>query len=237
MLKSIPMEEARAIFQKYAFTVGIEEISIADSFARVLAEDVVAGFPLPPFIKSPLDGFALRAADTANACEDNPVSIRIIETVYAGEVPTKPLLPGETTAVTTGAPLPEGSDTVIKFEAIRQEGDTILIFSPLRAGENIILAGDDVPAGEKVLDTGTNITPAVVGLLSSLGMQKIKVFKKPRVAIFSIGDELLEVGQPLRPGKIFNSNLYSLSAQVMEAGGTVLPSAPSWTTKPQLPGP
>lgn len=223
MLKSISLEEALAIFQKYAFTSGTEEISIADAFERVLSEDVVAGFPLPPFIKSPLDGYALRAADTAEACKDNPVSMRITQTIYAGETPTRPMLPGETAAVTTGAPLPEGSDTVIKFEAVRQEGDTILIFSPLRAGENIILEGDDVAAGEKVLTKGKNITPAVAGLLASLGLQKIEVFKKPRVAIFSIGDELLEMGQPLKPGKIYNSNLYTLTAQVKESGGRAFP--------------
>jgi molybdopterin molybdotransferase len=223
MLQSISMEKALEIFQGYASTVGSEEICLADSFERVLAEDIVAGFPLPPFSKSPLDGYALRASDTAAAGEESPVSLRVIQTVYAGDVPTKPLLPGETTAVTTGAPLPERSDTVIKFEDIRKKGDTILISSPLRAGENIILQGDDVTGGEKVLKKGANVTPAAVGLLASLGIQRVKVYKKPKVAVFSIGDELLEVGQQLRPGKIYNSNLYTLSAQVREAGGAVIP--------------
>lgn len=223
MLQSIPLEQAHEIFEKYATTVGIEEISIVDSFARILAEDIVAGFPLPPFGKSPLDGFALRAADTRQASKKTPVILRITQTLYAGEVPTKPLLPGEATAITTGAPLPEGSDTVVKFEDVRQEGDTIFVFSPLQAEENFIPAGEDVAEGEKVLEKGTNITPAAVGLLTSLGIRTVKVFKQPRVAVFSIGDELLEVEQELKPGKIYNSNLYTLVAQIKEAGGIGIP--------------
>jgi len=223
MLKSISMEMALDIFQRYASTVGIEEICVTDSFERILAEDIVAGFPLPPFCRSPLDGYALRAADTATAHEDNPITLRVTQTVYAGEVPTKPLLAGETTAVTTGAPLPEGSDSVIKFEAIRRDGDTIAISTPLRAGENVVPQGEDIARGEKALEKGTNITPAAVGLLASLGLLRVKVFKKPRVAVISTGDELLDLGEPLRPGKIYNSNLYTLSAQIREAGGTAFP--------------
>ncbi len=223
MLQSISMEKALEIFQEYASTVGIEEISITDSFERILAEDIVAGFPIPPFCRSPLDGYALCAADTAGADEISPVSLRITQTIFAGEVPTEPLLAGETAAITTGAPMPEGSDTVIKFEDICREGDTISIRSSLRAGENVVPQGEDVAQGEKVLERGTNITPAAVGLLASLGFEKVRVYKKPRVAVFSLGDELLEVGQVLRPGKIYNSNLYTLSAQVREAGGTAFP--------------
>ena len=122
MLQSISMEKALEIFQEYASTVGMEEISITDSFERILAEDIVAGFPLPPFCRSPLDGYALYAADTAGADKVSPASLRVTQSIYAGEMPTKPLLAGETAAVTTGAPLPEGSDTVIKFEDICRRG-------------------------------------------------------------------------------------------------------------------
>jgi molybdopterin molybdotransferase len=223
MKKSIPLEEAREILQKFSTPVGSEEIPIADSLERVLAEDIVAGFPVPPFRKSPLDGYAVRAADTGKAGTESPVFLRVIQTVYAGDVPTMPLREGETTAVTTGAPLPEGSDTVIKYEDIRREGDGIFLFSPLRAGENIILQGEDVKEGETILTKGMTITPAVVGLLASLGKRTAVVQKKPRVVIFSIGDELTEVGQALMPGKIYNSNLFTLCAQVKEAGGIAVP--------------
>jgi molybdopterin molybdotransferase len=213
------MEKALDILRNYASRTDIEDIHVADSFDRILAEDIVAGFPLPPFRRSPLDGYALRASDTAGADGENPVALRITETVYAGEVPAKPVLAGETTAVTTGAPLPHGSDTVIKFEDIHREGETILVRTPLRAGENVVLQGEDTAPGEKVLVKGSNITPAAVGLVASLGIEKVRVYKKPRVAVFSIGDELLEVGQAMQPGKIYNSNLFTLSAQIREAGG------------------
>lgn len=223
MKKSIALEEALELLQEYAGTVGVEEVPIIDALGRVTAEDIVAGFPLPPFDRSPLDGYALRAADISGASVENPVALRVTQTVYAGDVPAKPLIPGETAAVTTGAPLPDGSDAVIRFEDIRREGDTILVSSPLRAGENFISRGEDVAEGEKILSKGVNITPAAVGLLASLGLQKVKVFAKPRVAIFSTGSELLEAGRALEPGKIYNSNLYSLSALVREAGGAVSP--------------
>lgn len=223
MLKAISLEKALEIFEKYIASTDVEEISIVDSFERILAEEIVAGFPLPPFNRSPLDGYALRSADTCQATEETPVALKITQTMFAGEVSPKPLLPGEAAAVTTGTLLPEGSDAVVKFEDIRREGDTIFISSPLRAKENFVPAGEDVTVGEKVLEPGTNITPAAIGLLASLGKQTVKVFKRPRVAICSIGDELLEIGQQLTPGKIYNSNVYSLAAQIKEAGGVAFP--------------
>ncbi len=220
MLQSIPMEKALEIFQHYASSVGTEEISVMDSFERILAEDIVAGFPIPPFRRSPLDGYALRAVDTSGAGRETPITLRVTQTVYAGEVPAHPLLTGEATAVTTGASLPEGSDAVIKFEDTDKDGDVITISSQLRSGENVVPQGEDISSGETVLEKGMNITPAAVGLLASLGIAKVRVHKKPRVAVFCLGDELLEVGQDLKPGKIYNSNLYTLCAQIREAGGT-----------------
>lgn len=219
MRKSIPLEEAQQLLQEYAGTTGVEEISIVDALGRTAAEDIVTGFPLPPFNRSPLDGYALIAADTAGAGDDSPVGLRVVQTVYAGDVPAGPLAPGEAAAVTTGAPLPEGSDAVIRFEDTRREGDTVFVSSVLRSRENFVPAGEDVPAGEKILSKGVNITPAAVGLLASLGRERVKVYKRPRVTVFSTGSELLELGRELAPGKIYNSNLYSLSAQVREAGG------------------
>jgi len=223
MKKYISLEEVLEIFQKYSSPMGDEDAPIADSLERVLAEDVTAGFPVPPFRKSPLDGYALRAADTSEACESKPVSLRVIQTVYAGDVPTRPLLSGEAIEVTTGAPLPEGCDAVIKFEDISREGDQILVTASLRSGENIILQGEDVKEGETILVKGMTITPPAAGLLASLGRRAVRVFRKPRVSIFSIGDELMEVGAPLLPGKIYNSNLFTLCAQVRESGGIAVP--------------
>lgn len=223
MLQSITLETAIEIITEYALTTGTEEIGVTDSFERILAEDIEAGFPLPPFRRSPLDGFALRAADTVGASVEEPAMLRIVQTVYAGDVPARPLLAGETIAVTTGAPLPEGSDTVIKFEDVVEEGNTITVSRSLRAEDNVVPEGEDVAMGEKVLEAGDNIAPSVVGLLASLGRERVRVFKKPRVAVMSTGNELISAGQPLKPGKIYNSNLYTLSAQVREAGGIPFP--------------
>jgi molybdopterin molybdotransferase len=223
MKKPISLEDAREIFRKFSAPVGVDEVPIADSLERVLAENIVADFPVPPFRKSPLDGYAMRASDTSEAGTEAPVCLRVIETVYAGEVPSMPVISGEATAVTTGAPLPEGSDAVIKYEDIRREGDGIFISSPLHAGENIILQGEDVKSGETILTRGTAVTPAAAGLLASLGKRTVFVHRKPRVAVFSIGDELMEVDRPLGPGKIYNSNLFTLCAQIREAGGIAVP--------------
>jgi molybdopterin molybdotransferase len=223
MLQSISVENALKIIQEYASTVGSEEIAVVDSFERILAEDVSAGFPLPPFRRSPLDGYALRAEDTAEASSAAPVTLRVVEAVYAGCVPSRPLRAGEVMDITTGAPVPEGGDCVIKFEDTERDGDHLTIRSSLRMGENVIPQGEDVVRGEKVLEKGANITPAVVGVLVSLGLEKIRVFKRSRVGIVSIGDELLKAGQALQPGKIYNSNLYALAIQVKEAGGVAFP--------------
>lgn len=218
------MEMALETLAHYVPETGSEEVSVVDAFERILAKDIVAGISLPPFRRSPLDGYALRAADTIDASRESPVVLRVVDAVYAGQVATRPMGLGEAMSITTGAPMPEGSDCVVKFEDIVREGDAIAVSSPFATGENVVPQGEDVAEGETVINRGSNITPAVVGLLVSLGLDRVQVFKKPRVGVLSIGDELLEVGQPLRPGKIYNSNLYALSLQVKEAGGLAFPN-------------
>ncbi|ACV64220.1 molybdenum cofactor synthesis domain protein [Desulfofarcimen acetoxidans DSM 771] len=223
MLQSIPLEKALQILHEFSAPRGIEEIAVAEAFGRILAEDIIAGFPLPPFNRSPLDGYALMAEDTFSAAKDNPVRLKLTQTVYAGELPSAPVIKGETTAITTGAPLPSGTNAIIKFEDIKKDGDYILIFSPLKPGDNFVPAGEDVVEGEKILVIGEKITPASLGLLVSLGRGTVKVFRKPRIAVFSCGDELLDIGQPRQTGKIYNSNLYAITAQITEAGGLAVP--------------
>jgi len=218
------MEMALETLARYVPGTGSEEVSVVDAFERILAKDIVAGISLPPFRRSPLDGYALRAADTIDASRETPVVMRVVDAVFAGQVATMPIGLGEAMSITTGAPMPEGSDCVVKFEDIVRDGETIAVSSPFATGENVVPQGEDVAEGETVINRGSNITPAVVGLLVSLGLDRVQVFKKPRVGVLSIGDELLEVGHPLRPGKIYNSNLYALSLQVKEAGGLAFPN-------------
>ncbi|MEG6617580.1 gephyrin-like molybdotransferase Glp [Peptococcaceae bacterium 1198_IL3148] len=223
MLKEIPLEDALAILLSYSKPIGFEEIDIMDSMGRVLYEDIIAGFPLPPFDRSPLDGYAVIAEDTTNASKENPVILRVSQHVFAGDFPARPLVPGEVAAVATGAPLPSGTNAVIKMEDAKSVEDKVLIFSPLKPGDNFINKGEDVFEGEKVLSQGIAITPAVIGVLASLGRKSVKVFKKPRVAVLTIGDELVGIGEPIQPGKIYNSNVYAVSAQIVEAGGLAVP--------------
>ncbi|WP_225073651.1 gephyrin-like molybdotransferase Glp [Desulfuromonas sp. CSMB_57] len=224
MKQAISMEMALETLARYVPGTGSEEVSVVDAFERILAKDIVAGISLPPFRRSPLDGYALRAADTIDASRETPVVMRVVDAVFAGQVATMPIGLGEAMSITTGAPMPEGSDCVVKFEDIVRDGETIAVSSPFATGENVVPQGEDVAEGETVINRGSNITPAVVGLLVSLGLDRVQVFKKPRVGVLSIGDELLEVGHPLRPGKIYNSNLYALSLQVKEAGGLAFPN-------------
>ncbi|MDO7786786.1 molybdopterin molybdotransferase MoeA [Desulforamulus aquiferis] len=223
MLKEIPLEQALNILLKYTKPVGFEEINIIDTLGRVLYENIVADFPLPPFNRSPLDGYAVIAEDTVNASKEKPCSLKVTQNIYAGDIPAKPLVHGEAAAIATGAPLPDGTNAVIKIEATQPLEDRVLIFSQLKPGDNFIYMGDDVLEGEKILSEGMIITPAVVGLLASMGKKQVKVFKKPKVAVLTIGDELVGIDEPRLPGKIYNSNVYAVSAQITEAGGRAVP--------------
>lgn len=223
MLKEIPLEEALDILLNYTKPIGFVEIDIMDALGRVLYENVVADFPLPPFDRSPLDGYAVIAEDTANASKEDPVLLRISQHIFAGDFPSRPLVSGEAAAIATGAPLPSGTNAVIKIEDTQLVDDRVLIFSKLKPGDNFIYKGEDVLAGEKILSKGSTITPAVIGLLASLGRKSVKVFKKPRVAVLTIGDELVGIDEPRLPGKIYNSNVYAISAQITEAGGLAVP--------------
>lgn len=223
MLKEIPLEEALAILLNCTKAIGFEEIDITDAFGRVLYENVVAGFPLPPFNRSPLDGYAVIAEDTATASKENPSLLRVTQNIFAGDMPSRSIVSGEAAAVATGAPLPSGTNAVIKIEDTQLVEDKVLIFSQLKPGDNFINIGDDVPEGEQILSKGMTITPALIGLLASLGKKSVKVYKKPKVGVLTIGDELVGIDEPRLPGKIYNSNVYAISAQITEAGGRAVP--------------
>lgn len=224
MYKDIPLEEALAILMEYTRPLGFDEIDIIEALGRVLYEDIYAGFPLPPFDRSPLDGYAVRAEDTSAASRDHPVLLQVNQTIYAGDLPAGPIAPGEAAAIATGAPFPPGANAVIKIEDTKLVAeDQVLIYSQLKPGDNYINKGDDVPEGERILTRGMLITPAVIGLLASLGRKTVKVFKKPKVAALSIGDELVGIDEPRPDGKIYNSNIYAISAQITEAGGIPVP--------------
>ena len=204
-----------------------EEKPILEALGQVLAQDVVAWFDIPPLDNSAMDGYAVSASSAKGASEDSPVVLRVVGSVAAGELPRDRVAPGTAVRIMTGAPIPEGADAIVPFEdtdeAARQtsSGSLSQIGIKLQAdpGTHIRPAGQDVRKGQLVLEKGTVLRPAEIGVLASLGLSSVKVVRRPVVAILATGDEILEPGDEHEPGKIYNSNSYSVAAGVLRYGG------------------
>jgi molybdopterin molybdotransferase len=185
----------------------------------VLAEDVVAAIDLPPFDRSAVDGWAVRAADTTTAAPDLPVRLRIAGEVGMGAVPAVDLAAGTAVRVATGGMLPTGADAVVMQEDVSEEDGHIAVRGAARAGGNVILRGLDVRAGEVVLARGRRLRPADLGLLAGEGLTEVAVYLPPRVAILATGDEVVPPGARLGPGQVRDMNSVALAGAVCEAGG------------------
>ncbi|MFX1375297.1 MAG: gephyrin-like molybdotransferase Glp [Promethearchaeota archaeon] len=200
----------------------IEEVEIINSLNRILATDITCWLDIPPFDRSAMDGYAIKAEDSFNASLNNPKKIRLVGTTEIGEFSSFNLNEGEGIKISTGAPIPEGADAVIKIEDTEIEEDLINLYISLPPGKNVSKKGEDIKNGTIVLTEGIEIKAEHIALLTSMGFNKVKVRKKPIISIFSSGDELLEPGEPLEPGKIYNSNTTMISALVKMYGGTVI---------------
>jgi molybdopterin molybdotransferase len=216
--KLISIEEARSRVLAEASPLPAETVALPEALGSVLAEEIIASHDVPPFDNSGMDGYAVRAADTVEATPESPVRLLISDTLPAGRVAAHSLRPGEAIRIMTGAPLPEGADTVVQSEITSEDSGYVVLMEPARRAKNIRRAGEDVAAGDRVLNAGTPLGPAEVGVLASLGHARLVVHRRPRVAIISTGSELVEVDQPLGPGQIRNSNSYSLRAQCLQLG-------------------
>jgi len=220
----ISVEEA---LDKVLGNVGVldeEESPLLDSLGRVLAEDVYSPLDVPPRDNSAMDGYAVRSADTRGAGQHRPRFLRVVDTVAAGAISKCRVEPGTAVRIMTGAPLPEGADSVVRFEDTDETlrsgpSAEIGILKEVEPGWDIRRAGEDIARASLVLSRGVVISPSEVGVLASLGRQAVKVVRRPRVAILATGNELVDVGQPLPDGKIYNSNSYSLAALVSYCGG------------------
>ncbi len=200
---------------------------ILEALGQTLAEDVYSPLNIPPSDNSAMDGYALRHEDVRGASAEKPVVLRVIGLVAAGQIPDRRVEPGTALRIMTGAPTPEGCDTVVPFEETdeverKDAGGTmdeigILVDQPL--GMHVRPAGEDVKAGEKVLERGAVLRPSEIGVLASLGIERASVVRRPRVAILATGDELQNPGEAARPGRIYDSNSYSLAASVLRYGG------------------
>jgi len=193
-----------------------------DAFEGVLAEDVVSPLDVPAWTNSAMDGYAVRGDDVRGASDTHPVRLRVIEQLPAGRFPSKSIGPGESARIFTGAPLPTGSDTVIRQEDTDCGTDTVTIVRDRDVGVNFRRAGEDIRKGSVVLRAGTELGPAHLGVLASLAVSHPLVFRRPRVAILGSGDEIVDLDQPeeiLSGRKVASSNTHALVALVREAGG------------------
>ena len=226
----LSVDEARERILSQFQPVKTETLSLADSLNRVLAQDVGAADDLPLFDNSSMDGFALRAEDVADARPDSPRRLRVVADIPAGSSPTVVLESGQAARIMTGAHLPEGANAVVPVEntdfANRDAGSQappqVTIPNAVAVGENVRRRGMDIHAGEMVMEQGRQLRPQDLGLLAMLGVASVAVYRRPRVALLSSGDELVDPDAPLERGKIRDSNSYTLAALIERTGAQPL---------------
>ncbi|PYM67181.1 MAG: molybdopterin molybdenumtransferase MoeA [Candidatus Rokuibacteriota bacterium] len=215
----LAVEEAIDRILRVIPVLGVETVSLPEALGRVLAEPVLATRDLPPWDNSSMDGYALRAADVGAARPDDPVRLRVVGEVPAGTVAPRPLAAGEVYRVLTGAPIPAGADAVAPQEDVERDGDWLRVSRPVAPAAYVRPRGEDVRGGDRLLEPGLTLGPAALGVLAAVGRPTVRVYQRPRVALLSTGDELVDLNGELGPGQIPNSNTYSLAAQVQAAGG------------------
>jgi molybdopterin molybdotransferase len=195
-----------------------ERVPLLVAQGRVLADAIAASRDVPPFRNSAMDGYAVCAADVASASAEQPAALRVLEVIGAGSVPTRAVTPGTAIKIMTGSLMPEGADAVVRVEDTAERDGSVFVQVTVSAGNNVREAGEDIRSGETVLEAGRSLRPADIGLLASLGYVEVAVARRPRVAILTTGNELVEPGEALGPGQIVNSNAYTLAAAVQEIG-------------------
>ena len=220
---TISIEAARRFLIDAAAPVDrVERIAIDHADGRVLASPVVSKIDVPPFDRAAMDGYAVMAQDTFGAGRHNPKILRSVDTIYTGAASSRRIAPGECVEIATGAPLPGGADAVVMVEETeRADGADVRVFTPVYPGQHVGKRAGDVSAGQSVLAGGAVLNPSRIGVLAAIGTLEIDVYARPLVAILSTGNEIVDPGQPLAPGQIYDINRFTLSTIIHAHGGTV----------------
>lgn len=223
----IELEKAKETLFNYTSLMSYEKesVSLWEVSGRVLAEDFVATENVPSFHRSPIDGYALLAEDTLTATTSHPINLKIIDTVAAGSYSHQVITPGTTIKIFTGAPLPAGANCIIKKEEVLESTDSsdtpiVTVKRSVNKGESITSEGEDISCGELLFHKGTVIDSAHMGVLATLGVDPVPVYKKPNIGVFSTGNELVDLHTQLQHGQLRASNIYSLAEIIRQAGGT-----------------
>ncbi len=224
MEKMISVQEAQQIIGEQLSGPLTEVVSLANATDRILTKDIRASFPMPRFDNSAMDGFAVRGIDTKGASSKSPVLLELVGVVPAGSSGLLEVGPGQCVQCMTGAPIPKGADAIVMVENSSgfDNGTLVKIFLEAKAGKHIRWQGEEIQERDILIAKGTRITPAELGTLATFGCGDVSVLQRPRVAIFATGDELIEPGQDLQPGQIYNSNLFVLADLVKRAGAKIV---------------
>ena len=206
----IELKNARTLVENMVIEQEVEEVYFNDSLGRVLSSDIISDIDVPSFDKSPLDGYAFKREDVEFASKEKPVELKVVAVIMAGDVYDRILLNGQAVRLMTGAKVPNGANCIIRYEDTEFNDEKVKIFSPMGKNYNIIKAGEDIKKGEIIIPKNTVITPSEIGVLASLGILNIQVYKQPCVSVFATGSELLDVNEKIEDGKIRNSNSYTI---------------------------
>jgi molybdenum cofactor synthesis domain-containing protein len=221
---TISLDEARAIIDgAIAPITRVERVPLERASGRVLAEMITSSTDVPPFARAAMDGYAVRAQDTAGASRATPRTLHRIEKVFTGQIPVQTVGADQCIEIATGAPMPAGADAVVIVEETDSDEDSVRVFAQVNPAQNIGRQGADIQKGQTVLQPGTLLNASRVGSLAALGLTDAAVFEKPRVAILSTGNEIVEPGQPLAPGQIYDINRFTLTSVINENGGEAIP--------------
>jgi molybdopterin molybdotransferase len=225
---TISIDEARRLLREGVRPIErVEKVALIEAEGRVAAADVQSAIEVPPFARSAMDGYAVASRDLSAAGSDRPVRLRIADRIYTGQVPRTRVEPGTAIEIATGAPLPDGADAVVMVEETRRAGDDeVEVLAGVNAGQNIGRRGADISSGDRVVRSGDHLNASRIGALAAIGCTSVQVFARPRVAVLSTGNEVIEPGERLAGAQIFDVNRFTLGAVINMHGGIAVPRPP-----------